>query len=59
MDKILLYSRDGPNSTAADAEENPPPSPKKVKATIMRLRNNKTADHDALPAELLKIECNE
>ena len=42
-----------------DGMEIPSPSQEKVKVSIMRLKNNKAAGSDGLPAELLKTGCNE
>ena len=42
-----------------DGVEVSKPSHKDVKVAIMRLENNKAADPESLPAELLKTECNE
>ena len=36
-----------------------PPSHEKVKVAIMRLKNNKAADPNGLPAKLFKTGCNE
>ena len=39
--------------------EIPPPSYEEVEVAIMRLKNNKAAGPDGLPAELFKTGCNE
>ena len=63
----LLQGDNGTNTACRDVVPNPindngveipPPSHEEVKVAIMRLKNNKAAGSDGLPAELFKTGCN-